>query len=209
MNFTKPLALFFFLLSTFIFAQTPEDRNEPLSLNSGTLSNQFEYVLTKSGSWGKEGISYRVVRANWLTELKAHTLDSLEAIRNDLVAAEITVESQAQEIADLKTSLATANESLSKAKEQKDTISILGAKTEKSSYKAIMWGVIVILLLVLLFFIYKFKNSNAVTKHAKQALEDLEEEFEEHRKTAVEREQKVRRQLQDEIIKQKNIKPKK
>ena len=31
-----------------------------------------------------------------------------------------------------------------------------------------------------------------------------EEEFEEHRKTALEREQKVRRQLQDEINKQKN-----
>ena len=40
-------------------------------------------------------------------------------------------------------------------------------------------------------------------------LQDLEDEFEEHRKTAVEREQKIRRQLLDEINKQKVNKGKK
>ena len=45
-----------------------------------------------------------------------------------------------------------------------------------------------------------------MTKDAKRALSEMEEEFEEHRKTALEREQKVRRQLQDEINKQKTTK---
>lgn len=67
-----------------------------------------------------------------------------------------------------------------------------------------MWSIIGGLFVLLLFFIYKFKNSNAVTKQAKKSLEETEEEFEEHRKIALEREQKVRRQLQDEINKQKN-----
>ena len=43
----------------------------------------------------------------------------------------------------------------------------------------------------------------SVTKAAKKSLEDTELEFEEHRRVALEREQKVRRQLQDEINKQK------
>jgi hypothetical protein len=66
-----------------------------------------------------------------------------------------------------------------------------------------------LLVLSLLFFIYKFKNSNSITKHARLALQDLEDEFEEHRKTSVEREQKIRRQLLDEINKQKVTKGKK
>jgi hypothetical protein len=42
-----------------------------------------------------------------------------------------------------------------------------------------------------------------VTKEAKRKLEDIETEFEDHRRIALEREQKVRRQLQDEINKNK------
>lgn len=83
-------------------------------------------------------------------------------------------------------------------------MSLLGAQMSKTSYNVLMWAIIAGLLALLLFFIYKFKNSNAVTKNAKHALAEIEEEFEEHRKTALDREQKVRRQLQDEINKQKN-----
>ncbi len=57
--------------------------------------------------------------------------------------------------------------------------------------------------MVLLFFIYKYKNSNSTTKEAKKNLAEIEDEFDDHRRTALEREQKVRRQLQDELNKQK------
>ncbi|MFD0989017.1 tRNA (guanine-N1)-methyltransferase [Mariniflexile jejuense] len=209
MNFTKPISLLILLVSFISYAQTQETEPDKLSLNSGTLDNQFEYVITKSGSWNNEGQPYRVIKASWLTDLKAHTLDSIQALRKDLIATNITLKAQAQEITDLKTSLATTKETLTNAKGEKDNMSLFGAQVGKSSYSAIMWCIIALLLLLLLFFIYKFKNSNVITKDAKRALSELEDEFEEHRKTAVEREQKVRRQLQDEINKQKTIKPKK
>jgi len=69
-----------------------------------------------------------------------------------------------------------------------------------------MWLIIIALLVLLILFIYKFKSSNSVTKIARNNLADIEEEFEEHRRNALEREQKVRRQLQDEINKQKGAK---
>ena len=50
---------------------------------------------------------------------------------------------------------------------------------------------------------YKFKNSNVITKEAKKTLEETEEEFQEHRRVALEREQKIMRKLQDELNKQK------
>ncbi len=66
-----------------------------------------------------------------------------------------------------------------------------------------MWSIIGGLLALLLLFIYKFKNSNSITREANHNLAEIEEEFDDHRRTALEREQKVRRQLQDEINKQK------
>ena len=53
----------------------------------------------------------------------------------------------------------------------------------------------------LLIFIYMFKNSNAVTKATKSALVEMEDEFTAHRRIALDREQKVKRELQDLINK--------
>ena len=68
----------------------------------------------------------------------------------------------------------------------------------KGTYMAMMWGIVAILILALVFFIYKFKNSNAVTKEAKKRLDDTEKEFDTYKKKALEKEQRLGRLLQDE-----------
>lgn len=203
----KPIKLLFFITlfacSFTSFSQTDTD-DEKLSLNSGSIDNQFEYVITKSNGWRDErGNSYKVIKSNWLTELKSHTLDSLKAVRKDLVDTQIVVDSQAQEISDLKTNLSNTKGNLENTKSEKDSMSLFGMQMSKTNYNVLMWAIIAALLALLLFFVYKFNNSNAVTRLSKNNLSEIEEEFDEHRKTALEREQKVRRQLQDEINKQK------
>ena len=207
MKFTKSLTLLTFLLTLTTFSQTTTNEEDNLSLNSGTLDNQFEYLIKKSNGWNDErGQNFRVVKTQWITELKAHTLDSIQAIRKNLIASEITVKAQSQEIADLKTNLSTTQNNLNETKSKIDNMSLFGIPISKGVYSMFMLGIIVLLLGLLGFFIYKFKNSHVVTKDSKRALAELEDEFEEHRKNSVEREQKVRRQLLDEINKQKATK---
>ena len=64
-----------------------------------------------------------------------------------------------------------------------------------------MWGIVIALGALLALYIYKYTNGNVVTKKSINDLADLQEEYENYRKAAIEREQKVRRQLQDEINK--------
>jgi predicted negative regulator of RcsB-dependent stress response len=66
-----------------------------------------------------------------------------------------------------------------------------------------MWFIIIVLLGLFLLFYYKFRQSNIITEYAKNALNDLEEEYATHRQKALEREQKAMRKLQDEINKNK------
>jgi len=80
-------------------------------------------------------------------------------------------------------------------------MSLFGMQMSKTAYNLLMWSIIAGLFVFLLFFILKFKHSNVVTKEAKAALATLEDEFKAHRRTALEREQKVKRQLQDELNK--------
>jgi len=198
------LSLLFFLVSFSSFAQN-NNIEDNFSLDSGTLDSQFEYVIQKSSNWRDErGQNYEVIKSNWLSKLKSHTIDSLKAIKTELITTQNTVKKQKDEIERLKSSLSTTKTNLESTKEEKDSMSLFGIQMSKIGYNGLMWTIIAALLAFLLFFIYKFKNSNSVTREAKLKLTEVEEEFEEHRRNALEREQKVRRQLQDEINKNRN-----
>ena len=201
MNLTKQL--FFITIAFFLtltsFSQTNDAQEDKLSLNSGSIDNQFEFVIRRSNSWQ----DYKTVKKTWLYTLKSHTLDTLKAVHKDLADTQVVVKNQVKEIADLKLNLSNTQTDLDKTNTEKNNMALFGLQMSKSSYNVLMWSIIGGLLVLLLFFIYKFNNSNAITRKAKKNLAETEEEFEEHRKTALEREQRVRRQLQDEINKQK------
>ncbi|OEJ98782.1 tRNA (guanine-N1)-methyltransferase [Flavivirga aquatica] len=210
MNRIKSLFLITFtcLFSLNTFSQTPQKQEEKdkLSLNSGTIDTQFEYVIQKSSKWrDPKGQAYKVIKLHWLYELKAHTLDSLKAVHKNLEDTRLIVETQTKEISKLKENLSNTQGDLDQTNTEKNNMALFGIQMSKTNYNVLMWSIIGGLFTFLLFFIYKFKNSNSITSDAKKALADIEEEFDEHRKTALEREQKVRRQLQDEINKHKKV----
>lgn len=204
----NPIKSAIFLIYTCLFtlhsfSQTNND-DDILSLQNGTIDNQFEYVLKKSGNFiGNNGQMYEAVNLSMLLTLRAHTIDSLKKVHKDLADTQAVVRAQAKEITDLKTNLTNTQNDLTKTNSEKDSMALFGMQMSKTGYNALMWTIVAALLALLLFFIYRFKNSNVITRDAKKALAEIEEEFEEYRKTALEREQKVRRQLQDEINKQK------
>jgi tetrahydromethanopterin S-methyltransferase subunit B len=194
----------FFTFQTTTAQNQNDDAEDQLSLNSGTIDNQFEYIFRKSGNFkGTNGQKYEAVKFSSLLTLKAHVLDSLKTTYASLANSEKTVENQAKQIEELKAKLGNTQSTLDTTNDEKNNMALLGMQTSKTNYNVIMWSIVAALLAFLLFFIYKFKNSNSSTREAKHKLEEVETEFEDHRRTALEREQKVRRQLQDEINKNK------
>jgi septal ring factor EnvC (AmiA/AmiB activator) len=202
MNFFKTFLFTALTLLMFISSNAQSTNSEEkLSLNSGTIDNQFEYVIRRSNSWQ----DYKTVKKTWLYMLKAHTIDSLKAVHKDLNDTQIIVENQAKEIEGLKLNLNNTKTSLDDTIAEKDSMELFGLPMSKPNYSLTLWSIVGVLSALLLFFIYRFKNSNSITKQAKNSLSEIEEEFDEHRRNALEREQKVRRQLQDMINEQKKI----
>ena len=196
------LTLIMVLSSNSIYAQN----NETQSINEGTINDQFEFILRKSGNFkGTNGQQYEAVSRNMLLALQANAIDSLKTLQSKLDTSNSTIQTQQKEIDDLKSNLSSTQSTLDATNKEKNNMSLVGLQMSKASYNILMWTIIAGLLSLLLIFIFKFKNSNSVTKAAQKALAETEEEFEEHRRTALEREQKVRRQLQDELNKQKGI----
>jgi len=77
-------------------------------------------------------------------------------------------------------------------------MSFFGSQMSKAGYNTMVWAIAGALLLGLLFFIFKFKNGNILTKQAQRKLEDLEQGFDDYKRKSLEKEQKLGRQLQDE-----------
>ncbi|MDA9070340.1 tRNA (guanine-N1)-methyltransferase [Algibacter sp.] len=204
----NPIKSLFFIVFTCLisftsFSQTKQV-DETLSLYKGTIDNQFEYILKKSGNFkGTNGQAYEAVKRSMFLALRAHTMDSLKTVHKNLAETKAVVKTQAKEISDLKANLSNTQTDLDTTNSEKNNMALFGMQMSKSNYNVLMWSIIAGLFALLIFFVYKFKSSNSITREAKHNLAEIEEEFEDHRRTALEREQKVRRQLQDEINKQK------
>lgn len=187
----------------FSYAQETVNQPEELSLDKGTIDSQFEYLYIKSTNYRSEGKRYEVVRVISLDKLRKNVTDSINGHLRKAAGLKNTIKSNESTIFSLNKKLEETTSNLKGVTKEKDSMSLLGMSLSKGTYNTILWSAIFTLLAVMLFFMYKFRRSNILTQEAKTSLSELEEEYEDHRRRALEREQKVKRQLQDELNKQK------
>ncbi|CAM1370352.1 conserved hypothetical protein [Tenacibaculum litoreum] len=193
MKFFKIVFIFIFTQSIIAQTSSPDQPN--------TVENQFKELYKKSNNYQ----IYKVVKKNEYIRLQNSILDSIKVIKTDAAAKQVKIDEQQKSITELQTKIDTLNKDLATSIDKEDAIAFIGIPLNKSTYNSIVWGIIFVLLAGLAFFIYRFKNSNVVTKETKSLLTETEEEFEQYKRKSIEKEQKLRRQLQDEINKQRGV----
>lgn len=162
-----------------------------------TLEGVFQQLIDKSGAWQ----NFKMLDKGKLTAFQRSMADSINGVRSQLVAERQKVKENEATIKELNNKITEIQATLDQTKDQKDSVNFFGALVSKGLYNTIMWGIVLALASLLVLYIYKFSNGNVVTKKSINDLNELQEEYENYRKAAIEREQKVRRQLQDEINK--------
>lgn len=193
--------LFLFLVSFSFYTHGQTDSNSSASMN-GTLDNQFEYVLQKSNNYQ----DFKVVKKEYLLLLKKNSIDSSNRFKKELIAIKEQVAGHNQEVEILKDTLTTTKVELEKLQSAQNNILFLGAPVSKTNYNFIMWGIVAVLLLLVFVILFQMKSAKSVAKDAKEAIDKMETEFEDYKQKALEKEQKLGRQLQDEINKHKTSK---
>lgn len=206
MKLYKVLISFLPLLFISLFSYGQDD--DKASLNGGTVESQFEYLYKKSPKWTdpRTGQQYRTIKINNLFKFRNNVYDSLKVAKTKYDDSQRLINSQKATIDSLNTKLQLTNTNLDAVTEEKDSIKLFGIQMSKTGYNTLLWTIIAALTGFLIVFIGRFKHSNAVTIDAKKAKAEIEEEYETHRQRALEREQKLRRELQDELNKQKYAK---
>jgi len=171
------------------------------ALKNETIKNQLEAMVNYSPKFQ----NFNNIRFYNMNKFKANLMDSLKAFDEKYKLANSKIETQNNEITQLKSKIESINTNLSDVTEEKDNIDVFGIRTTKTAYNTTLWSIIAGLLITTLLFLFKYNSSNKQTKETKTSFNDIEEEFDIHRKKSLEREQVLRRKLQDEINKQRNV----
>jgi len=183
------LALLF--VSSGIFAQN----------QNNSIEEQFNDVIEKSNSYQE----FKVIKKTKINALRKSVLDSVAALELAIDTANSEIEKQNGNIAALTQNLSATQENLATSIEKENGIELFGIVTKKSTYNAVLWSIIIGLLIILAILFLKFKSSYSMTKAAKLKLVETESEFEVYRQKTLENEQVLRRKLQDEINKNRNV----
>ena len=187
---TIPATLFSLLFAATLSAQDVQESPE----KPNTIDQQFSDLIESSNNYQE----YKVVERTKLERLKTNTRDSINALKSEITSFKNDLSSQQKEVSKLNTDLTSTQNTLDTTRDKIDSIRFLGIPMEKTGYKTLMWVIIGLLLLALAFFVVRFRGSHKLTQEARKKLGDTEAEFDAYRKKALENEQKLGRQLQDE-----------
>jgi len=198
----KLLFLFLLVCTTSLFAQEKVEPVKPKPVSKNSISGQFDELYRKSGNYQE----YKVVNKENYNNLKTVVLDSIQFLNKKIAGTASVINRQKAEIDSLKVNLKKTNDSLIEVTKNVDDIDGFGVPMKKANYKVLVYSLLAGLLGLALFFMLRYRQSNKLTDQAQKVLKDTEEEFDNYKRVAIEREQKVRRELQDEINKQKNMK---
>lgn len=169
--------------------------------NKNTIDNQFNTLLNESTNWQNS----KIVQLDKLQQLQKNVNDSLTKLHLTIVNNKDASLEHKESVETLTSQLKITQDSLASTLATTTNIEVLGFSSEKSTFLTIVWSIMGLLIVLLGIVYYRFKKSFTNIKESQSKLAETEEELEELRKSSLEREQRIRRQLQDEINKNKPV----
>ena len=185
------------LLTASVFGVSQKSTPTQPELESGTIESQISYIIEKSSSFK----DFQLIRKTSILKVKDNIMDTLKTINASITSGEKETAQLKTQISGLQNQIKQLEAAVAEANVQIDSVNVFGNPVEKTLYNSIMWGTVLVLVLILIFFALRFKSSNAATKKTRYQLEKVEGEFEEYRKKSLKKEQEIMRKLQDEINK--------
>ncbi|MCM8570675.1 hypothetical protein NE848_14865 [Gramella jeungdoensis] len=184
-----------YIFAIFILVSVFQMNAQTDSLKTETpIQDEFTKLIEESNNYQ----GYKVVDYDKLIDLRNTTRNYITELKEEIIVQKNTVDQQNDEIEKLKSQLNSTQEDLTRVTEEKDALMFLGMPFSKGGYKAMMWGIVAVLVVILLILFFRYKSSHAATRDAKQKLNETEKEFDAYRTKALEKEQRLGRMLQDE-----------
>ena len=177
-----------------LFAQGVAPVEAPPAYQPTTLQEQFVYLKEQSSTYKNK----KIIREARLNQLWTNVQDSLAQVQNKLTVTQGKIGAQNEEISSLNEKLQEQQQAVSDSEHASTHISVLGIDMLKQNFLSFFWITASILTLLLLGALYQYRNSKLVTSKTQYNLRAIQRELEDFRKKSLEKERKLRRELQTE-----------
>jgi len=167
---------------------------------SQKVDQQFNQLIEESNDFK----NYKVVRKTSLDELRRSTVTEMQKLEERIEQMSEKRELRRDSIARLENKIEKSSSTISSLNEDLDQIEVMGTELNKSFYNTVVWSIIAALLILLLFFITRYRSTHGTIKEQRATIAETERELEDTRQKAIEKEQKMGRMLQDERNKNRN-----
>ncbi len=165
------------------------------AVQAQTIHDQFKKVVDGSNNFQE----YKVIKQTQIKQLWVNAVDSLKNKDSKYLEISQQLNNQKSAIQKQKTDLANKEKSLQETLDSVNEISFLGIVTiEKSSYRLLMWGLVLVLAVLVLVFYFTSFAARKEAKYRINLFEEVQEEYRVYKAKTNENEKKMARALQDE-----------
>ena len=183
----------YFLLSILLISMSIASFAKDINAwkNEKNLEQQYAVFKENLNFWNGNYF----LNGTQLKEFYTALSDSVRVLENDLANKTNTINSLQNELKSINNRLENTKADLDTSIKNQDAIEVFGQQINKGIYTLIMSLIILALVLVLGIVFMLYKRCNKVTVRAKKDYNDLKEEFDVHKKNALERYTKINMEL--------------
>ncbi len=166
----------------------------PATKTPSTLREQFVFLKEESNTYENK----KIVRETDLNRFWTNVRDSLVQVHQQLALTKSNINTQKAEVDTLNAKLESQREMVEESEHASTHISVMGIDILKNNFLSFFWITASVLTLLLLGALYQYRNSRMVTSRTQYNLRAIQRELEDFRKKSLEKERKLRRELQTE-----------
>lgn len=180
------ILLILLLISNLVQAQIDED-------SIPSIVDQYDRLIEESSSY-KE---YQMIKEKDVEAYRQELVASKDSLDNMIDTFKEEKSELKANIEGLQTDLENTERALEELQQATDSIGFLGMRLGKTTYHVIVWSIIGLLVVIAILLFINYRRSNVVTKATKESMKNLEVEYEEYRRNAIEKQQQQGRQILD------------
>lgn len=190
------LSALFILFSVLCFSQQLT-LQQKLQTNID-IQDQFQSLLSQSRNLESD---FKMVRRSNIEIIQRNVADSLAAYKKEITELKTSTSESSAIIISLRDSLDKVQAELNLETSKKDNINFVGIDFNKKTYHIFVWTIIIVLAITLLFISFSFRKAKVDAIEHQKTAEEVQDTFHAFKKKAMETEQKLKRQLLDEQLK--------
>lgn len=181
----------YFLLVVLLFHQINFAQSNTDSLPS--MLEKFDVIIEDSGNY-KE---YKVVKKSDIQNIRNMIVSNKDSLANVIENLEANTSELNKTITQLETELDETQTELNRLEEERSSIAFFGLQLNKMTYHIIVWSIIGVLLFLCVIVFINYRRSNLITRTTQENMKNLETEYEEYRRNAIEKQQQQGRKILD------------